>query len=120
MPFVPLAGFLLLAKVLFLDFLSLFQAFEEAGLLHRAFLVLLELRQELFFVHGVTEKQGLGDGNDHRDEVVVRQTRCIAVEDEHEHDGHQVHHGLHARHLFLARVCHIHIELRVGDVRNGH
>ena len=65
MPFVPLAGFLLLAKVLFLDFLSLFQAFEEAGLLHRAFLVLLELRQEFFFVHGVTEKQCLGDGNDH-------------------------------------------------------
>ena len=53
MPFVPLAGFLLLAKVLFLDFLSLFQAFEEAGLLHRAFLVLLQELLALLDVLGI-------------------------------------------------------------------
>ncbi len=42
------------------------------------------------------------------------------VEEDHEEDRHHVHHGLHARHLLLAGVGHVHVVFRVDDVRDGH
>lgn len=39
-----------------------------------------------------------------REQIVVAETRSIAVEEEQHHDGHKVHHHeTHTRHLRLAR-----------------
>lgn len=60
------------------------------------------------------------DCDQRRDEIVIRQTGSILVEEHQEHQRHHVHHGLHARHLLLPGIRHLHIILGIKNIRDRH
>lgn len=93
-----LLTFLLFAEHGLLFALSFFEASHEAGFLFRLFGGFCHLCAHLVFGDKFAEDVGLDDSDEEREEVVVAQTGSIVVEDEEEHDGHEIHHPLHSGH----------------------
>ena len=71
----------------------------EASFLGRLLLVLLDLREYGLLVNEESlYDHGLEDREERRDEVVIAEACGVVVEEEKQHDGHEVHHPLHAWH----------------------
>ena len=62
----------------------------------------------------------MGNGNQGREEVIVGETRSIVIENEQEHDRHEIHHVLHSWHLILSCVGVLHVDVGVDKVRYRH
>jgi len=52
-------------------------------------------------------------------QIIVAESRRIAVEESQEHDWHQIHHGFHSWHL-VAGSHHIVVHLCIKNRRNSH
>ena len=97
--------------------LHLFKACHESALLLRLLGILCHGAAHVFLLDHETEGVGLHDCDREREEVVVGKSGSIVVEEDHEHDGHQIHHPFHAWHLTGGVL---HVDTRIDDVGDGH
>ena len=82
-------------------------------------MILFQLGKNLLLVDTFTEYIGLNNRNQQRQEIIITQPGRIIIEEYQEHDGHQIHHELHTRHLLLSGGI-LHIDFGVYQVGNSH
>ena len=109
----------LLAQQGLLLALCLFQTGHETAFL-LGFLGILAhyLAHGLFFDH-VAENVGLDNGDEKREQVIVAQAGCVVVEEEQEHQRHEVVHHLHSGHGVGVGLG-LHVDAHVDDVNHRH
>ena len=82
-------------------------------------MILFQLGKNFLLVDTFTEYIGLNNRNQQRQEIIITQPGRIIIEEYQEHDGHQIHHELHTRHLLLSGGI-LHIDFGVYQVGNSH
>ena len=77
--------------------------------------------EEFLFIRRLAQYDHRQDADQTRDEIVIVQTGRVRVENEEEHDRHEIHHVFHERHLLLLvhRILHLHGDNRIEQARCG-